>query len=434
MLYSLFKKILKPLSYQEARNKIKIRLKSASLHKVESWVNGQIKKGRIIELDANLAFFSLLKDVSPEQSIHFGKNALGIKYDHKIAQAVEVRIKRIKEKQEQDHRNWISSHNVTGLINYANNNSSELTEQWLNKAVELNPSLEGDLCKTFFNLFKDRDLPLAIKYGRRVIELGADSKFERIFETRNNRLCRLSIKGLTHKELLEKVTSLIENGDIKTAFDLYQNISNDDVRLKLAKAIFSEFKDSATVNACLFIKPVIHDIHDQKFIKVAATRFYSIKDMDTAAQLYAKLLEFDRSEYILERFAMSYSRSYCQPYDSKIDCRKITEGSVKSLLSPSIPSESLETIVDWVLYLSLKDIESNPKLAMNSAYALIEKGYKKVSLQLSKKFFNLGNIDKATNACFLDSDDESHKHQLSLLHGYKYLLENGMPMPPKMQE
>ncbi|MFQ1634157.1 glycosyltransferase family 4 protein [Aeromonas veronii] len=433
MITKFIKLFTKPLKYQDARLAVDKKFKSSDLHTVSLWAKRQAALGIIKEYDANLALFSILKDDFPDDAISYGKNALSIKYDQKLAQAVEARIQRVKNNQEQEHKNWVASHNVTGLVTFSHSNTAEQTEQWLLTAIELNPRLEYALCKTFFNLFKDSNTALAVKYGRKVIELGADDQFEQVFNTRNDRLCKTAIKGLKYNELLVKITSLIEDGNNRTAFDWYQHISNEQVKSKLGKAIFTQFKNSNTVHACAFIKPLIGEIHDQKLIKVAAARFYSIKDMTTAASLYAKHLEVDCSELVIERFAISYSSSYVIE-KSKINSHADIESSLVSLLPDNLSPDSFNAVVNWVLYLTLKDEPSSSKFAIDAAYALIDQGFSKMSLQLSKHLFGLGHIDKAISTCGLDPNEPSHLHQLNLLNGYKALLENGMPMPAQKHQ
>lgn len=430
IFYNAIKKLIKPLKYQEVKTKAELILIASSLKETEAWLTRQILIGRVTKFDAYAALFSILKDSFTELSISYAKKALSIKFDQKIANAVEIRELRIRKNTLYFSPNH---HNVTGLVNYANNNTAELTEQWLLTAIQLNPKLEYALCKTFFNLFKDRDTALAVKYGRKVIELGADDQFEKVFNIRNDRLCKSAIKGLNDKELLIKISSLIEDGHAKIAFDLYQHITNEQVKFKLGKAIFTQFKDSNTIHACAFIKPLVEDIHELSLIKVVASRFYSINDMATAVSLYAKLLEVDCAEVVIERFAISYSGSYSTS-SSKINNRTDCEAVLSSLLPDNLSTDTFNAIINWVLYLTLKDDPSSCELAIDAAYALIKQGFSKMSLQLSKHLFGLGHINKAISSCSLDHDEPSHLHQLNLLNGYMTLLNNGMPMPLQEHE
>ncbi len=429
MLSKLARSIIKPLKYQAVKGQIQHRMNSTSLHKVESWVDRQKKIGRISDYDACCAFFSVLKDLSPDESIPYGKKALSLRYDAQLAQALDVRIKRVKDKQDQEHRRWVASYNVTGLINYAKAHSPELTEQWLLQAVELNPELELILYKTFFNLYKDDNINFALKYGRKAIVLGVDEKFVTVFEKRNERFIKASIKGVRFSELFDKIKMLINAGNVKTAFDYYRYIPSEKVKLKMGKAVFGEFKDKSTHNACLFIKPILSEISEQAYIKVAAARFYTIKDMETAAELYARHLVVDASDVILERFAIAFSRSHQQVLMSDNTSTQSIESIVKSALPRGLADESTDTLVNWVTYLTLKDAPEYSAIAIDAAYHLVSKGNKKIALALSKYFFEQGNIDQAINSCQLDSQFEPHRHQLTLLAGYKNLLDNGFPMP-----
>lgn len=434
MILKLVRSVFFPLKYHAIEKQIQYRLKYSPLHKVESWVDRQKRIGRISEYDACCAFFSVLKDSSPDESIPYGKKALSIKYDAKLSQALDVRIKRVKDTQDQEHRRWIASHNVTGLINYAKTNSPELTEQWLLQAIELKPELELNLYKTFFNLYKDDNVNYALKYGRKAIALGVDEQFVAVFEKRNERFVRASIKGVIFSELFDKIKTLIDAGNVKTAFDYYRYIPSEKVKLKMAKAVFSEFKDRSTHNACLFIKPVLSEISEQAYIKVAAARFYTIKDMKTAAELYARHLEVDESDVVLERFAIAFSLSHQQELMSKNPSTQSIDPIVRSALPYGLSDESIDTLVYWVTYLTLKNIPEYSSIAIDAACHLARKGNKKIALALSKYFFEQGHIDQATNSCQLDSKFEPHYHQLALLAGYKKLLDNGFPMPEKLYD
>lgn len=432
-LKSIYQKIFPKIKYQAFKNDLADKLNTYDIAKIERYVIKNIKKRRVDSYDAYFALFSTLKNLAPQDAVKYGEKALDIRLDSKLRVSIEKTKLRLDAIKSKEYSRWVESYNVTGLIAFANSNTTEQTEQWLLTAIELNPRLEYKLRKTFFNLFKDSDTALAVKHGRKVIELGADYQFEQVFNTRNERLCKTAIKGLKYNELLVKISSLIEDGNIRTAFELYQHITNEQVKYKLGKAIFTQFKDSNTVHACAFIKPLIGDIHDQKLIKVAAARFYSIKDMTTAASLYAKHLEVDCSELVIERFAISCSGSYAIE-SSKINSRAGIESSLASMLPDNLSPDSFNAVVNWVLYLTLKDEPSDSDLAIDAAYALVKQGFIKMSLQLSKHLFGLGHINKAISSCSLDPEEPSHLHQLKLLNGYMSLFNNGMPIPAQKHQ
>ena len=421
----LIRKILPVLSYQDVKKEIEKQLRYSSVEHVEKWTKRQVKLGRATQYDVEYAFFSILKDSQFDVAIKYGKKALEKKHNNSLENALQTRLNRNKRTNNQ----YSDYYSIKNFQHQAKLNNLEEVEKWMKESLVIGGSSKVSLYKGFFSFYKDLRPIIAIYYGEQAVTFGVGENFTRVVNNRYARL-RKALQTINDEQaFLHDIKLLIESNRVDFAFKVFNLIKDTGTKERLAKKIFSIYKDSHTKTACLFISPELNLISDFSYLKVIAARMYAINNMEQASILYSRCLESDQSKVIHERFVLSYVAAH----QAEILKEYKHHFTVKPMIAAVLPNDLEISIIDdtamWVTYLSLKNEDAYSPVALECAEHLVARGYKKVALELSKSYFAQGHIAKALRESSLDSSVDAHNQQSELLKGYQSLLQNGFPMP-----
>ena len=182
----------KPLSYQSLHNVLSERITQDGFEKTKVWAIGMVEVNKVANYDVNRALFTILKDSRTAEAIPFGQAALREKFTQELSDVVESRVSRVAHEQAKAQRQWLNSLNVTGLTQFAADNDIVKTEKWLNEAVTHKPDIALTLYKTFFTIYKKSHAKVALPYGKKAVELGADGKFAEVVKVRERWVSKLA--------------------------------------------------------------------------------------------------------------------------------------------------------------------------------------------------------------------------------------------------
>lgn len=165
----------------------------------------------------------------------------------------------------------------------------ENIEKELINMISDNPSDSLKYKKSFFVPSKDIDLELAIKYGEEVLKEEQDPKFMKVLAVRYKRIGNdLKYNNLMSRKIPMEIlkNKLDEISNEKVSFEAIENYIKlfidrfQELELDTYKVAFSKLKDIYVNEAVRFGEEVIKKEQDPKFIKVLATRYKKIGNLE----------------------------------------------------------------------------------------------------------------------------------------------------------
>ncbi|PKH04233.1 hypothetical protein CXF72_01805 [Psychromonas sp. MB-3u-54] len=247
---------------------------------------------------------------------------------------------------------------------------------------------DASLCKYAFGLTKDINFDTSVYFAERVLNREIDPNFATVYITRlkrNNDLIRAKevITLVKQYETLEngyvsqkkKLIDTYEKSGAETLISSFNNkvIKKEQVRIGLAKIVFSLLKDEETELALEFIEPFINITNDPSFLNVVQNRYIKI-GQTKKAKIIAGIA--NRSQTVstfrtglknlidLNDDTITNIKSYVVLSENNVDGLLLFNKTVFSLLKDLMPSFAIEYGIKYAQHNNNIDESFNLILAL----------------------------------------------------------------------